>query len=267
MNAVNARIGITTSLEEDPQEGDQQTLRLAYVRAVERAGGLPLLVPMLESERATRAFASLLDGLIVTGGPAVTEGLLTDGLAPGELPSGAAHPLPDDLSGNARVRRRSDGWLLDAFDETERPVLGICYGMQLLSVRRGARIWADVERQAEGAQRHSQKRGAGTHPVIIREGTHLRRLLGRARAEVNTRHVQALASAGRGLRVSATAPDGVIEAVESRDGRLVGVQFHPERLDAAFQPLFHHLVEHAEQARTASSGAVPASALAGAQDG
>lgn len=279
-----ARIGITTFLEhtslEDtsPQDassgGPQQAVRLAYIRAVEQAGGVPVIAPMLESKAATHAFAEGLDGLVVTGGPAVTQGLVTDGLPPAAATDAPA--LPDELSGNARLRRRSDEWLLDAFEaESEsrasfrRPVLGICYGMQLVNARRGGRIWADVERQVDGARTHSQKRGAETHALALREGTHLHRLLmepgaPQAPLHVNTRHLQALASVGRGLRASATAPDGVIEAIESPDGTFVGVQFHPERLGAPFQPLFHHLVEQAEQAPAAE---LRAAAPAGAQVG
>jgi putative glutamine amidotransferase len=253
---MKARIGITTSLERDPQDGDRQTLRRAYIRAVEQAGGVPVIAPMLESEAATHAFAALLDGLVVTGGPAVTEGLVTDS-------TDGAPALPDELADNARARYRSDGWLLDAVEAAERPVLGICYGMQRVNARRGGRIYADVERQAEGTQAHSQKRGAEAHPIDLHEGTYLRRLLERPQAQVNTRHLQALASLGDGLRVSATAPDGVIEAIESPGGQFVGVQFHPERLGSRFAPLFEHLVERAEGAPSSARAA----AAVGAQDG
>ncbi len=223
MNAP--RIGITTSLEEG-----EQRLHRAYVRAVEAAGGLPLIVPMLE-KGGMEAVAEVLDGLIITGGPAVTDGLIGE--------------LPGDLRANDPVRLDADRRLLAACLDAGKPVLGICYGMQLINAHFGGTIYADAERQVDGALVHSRERGATTHPVRLRPGTHLRRLLGTDEVEVNSRHVQAVASAGSGLRLPATAPDGVIEALENESGMMLGVQFHPERMGAAWQPLFRHLVAQA----------------------
>jgi len=228
------RIGITTSLNPTDRGAREQRLDLAYVRAVERAGGLPLIAPMLESDEATDAFAAMLDGLVVTGGPAVVTGLVGD--------------LPDDIDETDPDRVASDTRLLQAFLDARRPALGICYGMQLASALRGGTIYADVERQLGLDAPHSRGRGGSTHPTAIVPGTRLHRLVGDA-VDVNTRHVQAIAEAGDGLTVSARAPDGVVEAIETDDGSFVGVQFHPEAMEPALDALFTDLVERARSAR------------------
>ena len=225
---VSVRIGITTSFE-----ADEQRLKHAYVRAVEQAGGLPLIVPMLDDPASVRAFAELLDGLVLTGGPAIEEGLVGE--------------LPDDIDRTDPVRTAADRLILEAFLASRKPILGICYGMQLLSAAAGGTIYADAERQVEGALVHGAQRGAETHPIILTPGSHLHRLFGTETLEVNSRHVQAIAEPGAGFRVAARAPDGIVEAIETADGTVLGVQFHPERMGEAMRPLFAHLVARARQ--------------------
>lgn len=220
------RIGITTSLNDG-----EQCLDRRYIQAVERAGGLPVIVPMMDDDEATSAFAELLDGLIVTGGPAVEEGLIGQ--------------LPDDISPTDPFRARSDKRILQTFLDERRPILGICYGMQLANALRGGRIYADVETQMATAGVHSQKRGGTTHHVWVEPDSVLDSILQTGALEVNTRHIQAIERPGEGIQVAATAPDGVIEAIESTDGSFVGVQFHPERMGDVGQALFSYLVKQA----------------------
>lgn len=224
-------IGITTSFNDG-----EQRLALPYVRAVEAAGGLPWIVPMVEGDGPMTALAGQLDGLIVTGGPAITEGLVGT--------------LPDDIDETAPERRTADRGLLRRFLAAGKPILGICYGMQLLNALAGGTIYADVEQQQTGASTHSQKRGATTHALRCVPGTHLARLLGDEVDSINTRHLQALASVAPPYRVAAVAPDGVVEGIEHPDGHILGVQFHPERMGAAMQPLFTHLIAQARTQHT-----------------
>jgi len=231
---MRPRIGITTSLDDGSQCLDRR-----YVTAVERAGGVPLPLPMLDAEETTPDVSALLDGLVVTGGPAVTDGLVGS--------------LPDELGTLAPVRAASDrAWLNQCWD-ADLPLLGICYGMQRLNARAGGSIYGDVEAEYDGALAHSQKRGGTTHPVRIAPSSRLHELLDTDTLSVNTRHLQSIAAVGEGFSVSATAPDGVVEAIEHENGRIFGVQFHPERMGSKFQPLFRHLVALADAATSSPS--------------
>ena len=224
---MRPRIGITTSFEDSTH-----SLPRAYAEAVERAGGVPLLLPVTETSATVHAVTETIDGLIVPGGPAVTEGLMGT--------------LPDDLGALDPLRAASDRRYIEACWDANRPMLGICYGMQRMNALTGGTIYADVERQHDGAQVHSQKRGATSHKVHLRETSRLHTLLTTSTLEVNTRHLQAIASVGAGFAVAATAPDGVIEAIEHTSAQILGVQFHPERMGKEMHPLFRDLVRQAQ---------------------
>jgi putative glutamine amidotransferase len=221
------RIGITTSFEDKTQRVSHY-----YIRAIEAAGGLPLIVPILDSAEAVSEFAALLDGLLITGGPAITEGMIGD--------------LPTDLNDTDPARVRSDRMIFEAF--SNRPVLGICYGMQFINARAGGTIYADLMAQQAGTQPHSTGRGGTQHDIRLEAGSHLRDVFGKDRLEVNTYHIQAVAEVGKGLRAVAYSPDGVVEAIESEDGRLLGVQFHPEHMLDVTLPLFKDFVDRCRHA-------------------
>ncbi len=223
---MTAHIGLTTSYADGTQRLDRR-----YVTAIEDAGGVPVVLPTTASERTVEAMLDHIDGLVVPGGPAVTDGL--------------TGPLPEELDDLDPLRAKSDRRWIEACWQAGRPILGICYGMQRLNALAGGTIYGDVEAEHEGARTHSQKRGGTTHPVTLRSSSRLRRWLDTETLTVNTRHLQAIATVGEGFSVAATAPDGVIEAIEHENGRLFGVQFHPERMDSEMQPLFHALLEQA----------------------
>lgn len=220
------RIGITTSYKDGVQSIDHH-----YILAIESAGGLPVIVPMLQTRDTLQDFTSLLDGLVITGGPGITKGLIGD--------------LPEDLPAVDPVRDAADTLILEM--TKERPILGICYGMQFINAQAGGTIYADVMNQMPGSLIHSTGRGGKDHAIKIKADSHLHNILQRSTLSVNTYHVQAVAEVGIGLRAVAHGPDGVIEAIESTDGRMIGVQFHPERMLKETRTLFEDFVHRCSQ--------------------
>jgi putative glutamine amidotransferase len=163
------------------------------------------------------ALADRLDGLLLPGGG--------DFLPDRRYPAGVAFdPVP------AR-QIRFDRALLAAALERDRPVLAICYGMQLLALHCGGALHFDVATDVPGAGEHRLADPGARHPIRIDSRSRLGALLGAAELFVNSRHHQAVADAGCGA-ITARTHDGVVEAIEVPGARFaLGVQWHPESLD------------------------------------
>ena len=121
-------------------------------------------------------------------------------------------------------------------------MLGICKGSQLLNVLMGGSLYQDLSLKGPDCIRHLQlgRRDYLTHQIRVEEGTRLSRLLGSGVCMTNSMHHQSVKELGKGLRASAYANDGVIEAIEDQDGLMVGVQWHPESLLES-APAMNHL--------------------------
>jgi putative glutamine amidotransferase len=204
-----------------------------YVQCVERAGGMAMLIPP-QSPTAVPRLLEVADAFVIVGGEDIDPALY------GEVPLPTHDPAPPD-------RIRFDFALAKALLDTDHPVLGICYGCQLLTVAGGGSLWQDLPSQVPESLRH----GGGKYPdlprheVEVAAGTRLRAILGADRVEVNSAHHQGLRRVPSRLVASASAPDGTIEAVEQPGRRfLVGVAWHPEIMPEAAeqQRLFDHLV-------------------------
>lgn len=210
----------------------------SYVECVERAGGLAVQLPP-QDPAAVPELLDLADGVVIVGGEDLDPALY------GETPLPGYKPVPE-------FRQRFDLALAKALHDTRHPVLGICYGCQLLAVAAGGALWQDLPSQVGTEVVH----GGGRYPDLPRHelrvmpGTRLRHILGDASVTVNSAHHQAPRQPGEGLVVAATAPDGVIEAVEAPGERFrLGVLWHPELLAATRpdqQRLFGALVEAAK---------------------
>ena len=165
-------------------------------------------------------YAETLDGLVLHGGADV---------AP---ESYGETPLKPEWSGD-RVRDLYEIELLHAFKNTDKPVLGVCRGAQLINVALGGSLYQDIAVQVPHAGEHqqSEKKTEGGHRVAIADGTRLRAIVGRSSLEVHTTHHQAVKQLGKGLISDAIADDGLIEGIEATHHRFViGVQWHPEVL-------------------------------------
>jgi len=217
-------IGITTSFD-----GKQQRLDETYIEAVIHANGQPILLPLVTSSNEAIQLFHLIQGLIIPGGPGILKN--STGNFPKELEP--VHPR----------RWKSDNLILDVAIGQNLPILGICYGMQLLNVRAGGSLYSDVENQSIDAYVHSEKRGATHHDLEINPDSFFAQVWDSSVTEVNTRHLQAVCDSGQDYIVSARSSDGTIEAIERTDNNHIGVQFHPERMGAS--SLFKHLTRQA----------------------
>ena len=209
-----------------------------YLRAVRKAGGRPVQVSLLYSPAKLHQLAKTLDAIVLPGSPADVN--------PKKY---GAKRHAKSAKPDAR-RENTDFSLLKHALPAGKPVLAICYGIQSLNVYLGGSLIQDIPSELRRPLIHSSSdhHADATHPVRI-QGDRLAELAGRTKVMVNSLHHQSVRRLGRGLRVTARAPDGVIEAVEwtRGPGWVVGVQWHPERMpdDALAKKLFRRLVSEA----------------------
>jgi len=207
-------IGITAYGRESGPRGMQFSLPTAYVDAVRSGGGLPILLAPGEAD--VGATLDAVDGLVFAGGGDV---------APSR--TGGEHET------NYAVDSERDGFefeLLGAALERELPVLAICRGLQLLNVARGGSLHAHLPDAFGDAVPHRvAPLDPVPHRVAIEAGVGLGRLFDSGEFEIESWHHQAVDRLGEGLRPSAFAPDGVVEALELEGApSVLAVQWHPE---------------------------------------
>jgi len=212
----------------------------AYSTAIEKAGGLPLLLPYRTDLSLIPQIVDLCDGVLFSGG---------DDLDPA-LYGEQWHPHA------ARIDPARQTFELALLAEVERrrvPALGICLGCQLMNVHRGGSLIQFLPDHPRPNPIEHRKLDDPTrrHDVTLVGGSAIASAIGRTTLSVNTSHKQAIRTPGRGLRIIATAPDGIIEGIEDPTMPLyAAVQWHPERLHeekehlAPFKMLVTRALEH-----------------------
>lgn len=210
-----------------------------YVASVEQAGGRARVLEVSESPRKV---VGEIQGLLLTGGGDI------DPVLYGET----RHPTVDDAEPG---RDEFEIDLARRAIEADLPLLAICRGAQVLNVATGGTLVQDIPTAVDTTLDHSvtEPKDAIAHPVDVSPGSVLATALGPAgpvagSCRVNSRHHQSVGRIGEGLVASATAPDGVVEAIEKPDARFcLGVQWHPENFwrTGEFRPLFERFIAEA----------------------
>jgi putative glutamine amidotransferase len=191
-----------------------------YIAAVEAAGGVPLMIPVVSDPELTRRQIQAVDGILLTGGYDPNPLLF------GENPSRRLDFIFPEVDDHQIAA-------IHAADELHRPMLGICRGLQILNVAFGGTLYQDLSLIPNSYIQHMQKSRRHTpgHPVTIADHTVLRGVFQTPTVLTNSFHHLAVKDVAPGFTVSALAGDGVIEGIERFDTTpIVAVQWHPEMM-------------------------------------
>ena len=222
-------IGITANYT----DGDA-SLRDRYYTQIADAGGVPVIIPPLADKDIIINTLDNIDALLLTGGADHNPLWSGQQPQPGLHNINQARDLPELLATRLACNR-------------QMPILGICRGMQTIAIALGGEVCQDIPHTPQ-LIKHSQEadRTEPTHSVDIEPASALHGIFGTDRIFVNSFHHQAVTSPGKGMRITATAPDGTAEAMESTCHKpVIGVQWHPEWMGTDGLPLFRWLVDEA----------------------
>lgn len=228
-------IGITTAYEKRTKR-DYECLSYNYIKAVQLAGGLPILIPTLLNEEMDR-YLDLIDGLILSGGEDIDPAFY------------GAEPI-SQLGELCPERDPFEMKIFVKALERKIPVLGICRGFQVINVALGGTLYQDIKVQQGSHVNHlNLKNPVDTlqHEVILTRDSKLYQVMRKDRLMVNSLHHQAVNKVGENLKVVGVSTDDIIEALEYKGENFVlGVQWHPEDLvvkDGYFLELFKAFIE------------------------
>ena len=244
-------IGLPTQTQEATSDGMPRCWIMSqrYVNSVIAAGGVPFVVPLIDSEETLRSIYETLDGVYLCGGV--------------DLDPHSYHEARHELCGRSDLERdRTELQLVRWALADRKPILGVCRGAQVINVACNGSLYQDLGSEFPGSIKHDYfpfqgrySRDQLTHSIHIDTESRLGTLLGVRALKVNSMHHQAIERIGEGLVATAWGPDGVIEAVEGTDEEhyLMGVQWHPEELthlDPRMRRLFAYFIAAARDYRS-----------------
>lgn len=219
-----------------------------YYTSILQAGAIPFVIPPFDDTETLVNLLDEVDGILLTGGADINPLFLNE------------EPIKE-LHNINPYRDRQELLLTRLAANRQIPILGICRGIQVMNAALGGTLYQDIDVQQEGKRiKHSQDmdRAFASHTVTITPDSLLARIMKAEKLPVNSFHHQAVKEPAPGFRVSALAPDGVIEAIESTEHKaMLGVQWHPEcfilNQDKYMMPLFGWLIKEARLFRQAKT--------------
>jgi putative glutamine amidotransferase len=229
-------IVLDREIEGDYSAYPYYVLREHYFKAIAEAGGVPIGLDL--NKKNIESYEQTCDGLLLPGGD---------------------YDIPPSMYGVSEVHEKTvtkvarldyDMALTQRFLSADKPILGVCVGEQLLAVMFGGSLVQDIKSEIPAALEHYQGlRTEAVHEIVINPDSKLFKILEKETISVNSHHHQAVKTVGPDMIISATAPDGIVEAIESTKHRFcIGVEWHPEFVvDATEQKIFDAFVEQARK--------------------
>lgn len=233
-------IGITT-FNKHKEQREYNSIDCNYINSVILAGGLPVLLPIIDNKEDIKEYLNNIDGLIFSSGEDILPVIY------GENP----------INELRAISTKRDYFEIELFKlayDMDKPILGICRGIQLINVASGGTLYQDIYVQRENTLGHSPKeieRNSLYHFIDIEKGSKLFDIFNEEKIMVNSFHHQSVKNVSQGFKITARSYDGIIEAIEAKNKKfVVGVQWHPEALAMnykEFAKLFEQFIDAAKR--------------------
>ena len=213
-----------------------------YCEGIIEAGGMPVVLPLSENEELLDKMINTCDGFLISGGPDIDARMYGE---ENKVFNEEISPYRDFL----------EAYIIKKAIQINKPLLGICRGIQVMNVAMGGTLYQDIHSQIKEKEliKHSQSapKWYATHSVLLEGSSKLNDILKKEKIDVNSYHHQAVKDLAPGFKITAISPDGIIEAIEHSNHRFaVGVQWHPElmwqRSSEALR-LFQELVDQSSE--------------------
>ena len=231
-------IGLTSQYEHSRNRKFAK-INYSYMDAIKRAGGIPIILPIVKESDSIDGYLNILQGIILTGGEDASP------LLYGEEPIREVDTICFERD-NMEIE------LIKKAYEKDIPIFGICRGIQMINIALGGTLYQDIYKQISDTIGHISgfSIGGGYHTIEIVKDSIMYDIFKKERIQVNSQHHQSVKDLGKNLKINSYSLDGIIEGIESTDHRFVlGVQFHPEAMidrHREILDIFSYFISHCE---------------------